>query len=325
VIQYAYRSKIKSFKFGPVHTVARRYSNYYIYRPGYQAPKKKAPTPKSQKFYSSKLIVTLLLIGSLLGLYFFQAKHTQAIEHKAQIAEAAQKAQNRQSFILEVQKIIDKNPNVDISVSAADLTNASSVKVGKSGAMDAASCGKVLTAALFLHDVEKGSESLSDKLGGYTARYQLQQLIQQSDDNAWLLLNDELGHAALDAYAQSLGLNSYDPDTNFIKSADMTALLQKLYSGRLLNQAHTKLLLTFMQNTNYEDFISQALPQNYQLYHKVGFVDGEINDAAIITGGRSKIVISIFTNNPKSSDGTDTAERAALIQNITKAAILYLN
>jgi beta-lactamase class A len=305
--------------------MSRRYSNYSIYSPSYQTARPVSPRAQKNSPISTKLLMAVLLVGALSGFYFFHGKHTQAVERKEAVAEAAQKAQNRQNFSNAVQKIINENSDTQISVSAIDLTDDSTVKVGKISAMNAASCGKVLTAALYLHDVEKGTQSLSDHFAGYSARYQLQQLIQQSDDNAWVMFNDELGHPALASYAQSLGLTSYDPDSNYISSADMAALLQELYSGQLLDQAHTELLLSYMQNTNYEDFIPPAVPESYQVYHKVGFVDGELNDAAIITNGKEKFVLSIFTNNPNVAKGSDTAMRAQLMQKITQAAILYLN
>jgi beta-lactamase class A len=305
--------------------MAQKYVNYHVYSPSHHA--RKPATSRKRKADQSKIkfLVAAAVASFLLGLYFVNVQHTQAIERKAASEEAAQKAQNRQSFVNRVQEIINQNPRVKLSVSAIDLSDGSSVHVGKSGAMNAASCGKVLTAALFLHNVETGSASLSDKLGGYSSRYQLQQLIQQSDDNAWVLFNDELTHSALATYAEQIGLNSYDPDTDFMSSTDLSLLLQKLYSGKLLNAYHTQLLLSFMQNTNYENFISPAVPDSYRIYHKIGFIDTEINDAAIITNGQQKFVLTIFSDNPAAADGSDTLERTELIQKITKAALTYLS
>jgi beta-lactamase class A len=256
--------------------MAQKYVNYHVYSPSHHA--RKPATSRKRKADQSKIkfLVAAAVASFLLGLYFVNVQHTQAIERKAASEEAAQKAQNRQSFVNRVQEIINQNPRVKLSVSAIDLSDGSSVHVGKSGAMNAASCGKVLTAALFLHNVETGSASLSDKLGGYSSRYQLQQLIQQSDDN-------------------------------------------------LLNAYHTQILLSFMQNTNYENFISPAVPDSYRIYHKVGFIDTEINDAAIITNGQQKFVLTIFSDNPAAADGSDTLERTELIQKITKAALTYLS
>jgi beta-lactamase class A len=302
--------------------MAQKYSNYYIYRPGIDAPSGSTLRKSSPDLGRRLVFLTWLFVLSF-GIYFVYSKHTQAISarHDASIAQAASEAAARQKFAAGVQQIIDKNPQSTYSVSVVDVNNGSSVKVGAGKAMNAASCGKVLTAALFLHEVEKNQVSLRDRLGGKTSRYQLQQLIQKSDDDAWVLFNNKLTHAALATYAHNLGLTSYEPDTDSISSFDMSVLLKKLYKGDLLNAEHTSLLLSYMQNTNYEQFIVPAVPPGDNVYHKVGFVDGEINDAAIITKDNRAFALTVFSNG---NDLSDQYTRAQTIQEITKAALNLL-
>jgi len=282
-----------------------------------QKPQKSGPSFR-QRF---SLIVWLLVVSFVV--YFAYSKHTQAITNarEATIAEAAKKSEAEAQFATQVQQIIDNNADATYSVSAVDIKTGASVKVGSGDAMNAASCAKVLTAVLFLHEVENGQASLTDQLGGKSSQYQLKQLINQSDDNAWVLFNDRLTHSALLSYARQLGLTSYDPSDDTISTQDMSSLLLKLYKGQLLGSRHTNLLLSYMQNTNYEQFIVPAIPPSDSVYHKVGFVDGEINDAAIISNGKSAVALSIFSNG---SDMSDQYTRAQTIQEITKAALNLL-
>jgi beta-lactamase class A len=303
--------------------MAQRYKNYYIYRPGMNTPNSRQKSKGTKKTFGQKLSLVIWLLVLSFSIYIAYSKHTQAItnEREATIAQAAKRSEAQQQFAAAVQSILDNDPTITYSVSAVDVSSGSSVKVGSGQPMNAASCAKILTAALFLHEAENGQTSLNSYLGGHTSKYQLRRLVQQSDDNAWVLFNDKLTHPALAAYAQNLGLSSYDPDTNTISAQDMSALLQKLYKGDLLNQSYTNLLLSYMQNTNYEQFIVPAVPTNYNVYHKVGFVDGEINDAAIITNGKQSITLSIFSNG---KDIFDQYARAQTIQQITKAALNLL-
>jgi beta-lactamase class A len=303
--------------------MAQKYKSYYIYRPGMNSYPGRQKSKKSYRTIGQKfsLVVWLLILSC--GVYFVYAQHTQAIsnQREASIADAAKRAAGQQHFATAVQQIIDNHPEVTYSVSAIDITSGSSVKIGSSAAMNAASCGKVLTAALFLHKVENNEASLNDKIGGKSSQYQLRQLIQKSDDNSWYLFNNKLTHEGLSDYALKQGLNSYDPDTDYISSEDMSSLLQKLYKGELLNPKHTRLLLSYMQDTNYEQFIVPAVPSSKHVYHKVGFVDGEINDAAIISNGHESVALTIFS---RGSDISDQYTRAQTIQEITKAALNLL-
>lgn len=50
-----------------------------------------------------------------------------------------------------------------------------------------------------------GKASLDDPLGAYTAEFQLQATLQESNNDSWLLIMDAVGHAELTAYAASMG------------------------------------------------------------------------------------------------------------------------
>ena len=257
----------------------------------------------------------LLLVGFIgfkIDISARSARHASALESQAQ------RLQQQKNLANSVARVLAANPDITFSVSAIDLSSNSYQNFGSSDPMEAASVAKLITAALYLHQVEIGRASLNDNLGDNTAGYELQQLIQQSDDTTWAMFNDELGHDALINYAQTNGWTSYDPDANTIDTADVAKLLQKLYQGKLLNPQHTKVLLSYMQNTNYEDLITPAVPSGDTIYHKVGLIDDDVNDAAIITNGRSSFMLVIFTDGHGAQDWD---ARALDMQQIAKAAI----
>ena len=279
------------------------------------------PSPKTagpSRRWLLKAIV-LLLVALPVGLLTFKINtHVKAADHQAVLAAKVQKQSQLEVFRKAANGVIAANPGITFSIAAIDLNSGASQDLGTSDSMEAASVAKLLTAALFLHQTETGQDSLNEQFGGASASYQLQQLIQQSDDNAWALFNDYLGHSALLTYSRQIGLASYDPDTNTITASDVALFLEKLYQGKLLSRSHTSLLLSFMQNTNYEGFITPAVPTGDTIYHKVGLVDDNVNDAAIITHGRQAFALVIFTDG----HGTeDWATRASLMQKIARSAI----
>lgn len=161
----------------------------------------------------------------------------------------------------------------------------------------AASTTKLLTALVYLGNVESGQASLNDQIGGLPAQQQLYAMVNRSDNDVWLLFNDRLDRNNLASFGQKHGLNSYDVTKNTINSNDMAILMTKLYHGELLNKEHTKLLLSWMQNTTEERFIPSAVPKTNSLYHKSGYLEDRVHDVAIIDNGSSPFAIVIYSKS----------------------------
>jgi beta-lactamase class A len=217
--------------------------------------------------------------------------------------------------------IIQDNSGITFGISMINLSDNSQLNYGETEPMEAASVSKILTATDFLNQVELGNESLGETLeDGNSASYDLQQMITVSDDNAWASLNDELGYDQLQDYANQLELDSYDASANNLSASDTATLLSQLYHGKLLDPTDTQLMLSYMKVANYRSFIVPAVPSHDTVYHKVGEVYDNVNDAAIITNGKQSIVLVIYTNGNGTYNWT---ERATLMQQITRAALRY--
>jgi beta-lactamase class A len=218
-----------------------------------------------------------------------------------------------------IQAILDANSQYQIGVAVVDLSqDARSGDVTEYGVRDkfvAASTAKVLAAAAYYHLVETGAATLDDPLGSYTAGFQLQEMIQQSDNDSWSLIMNAVGHEELTEYAASLGV-SYDPTTNTLSPAEMATIVSRLYSGTLLNAGNTAQLLSYMQDTNYETLIPAAVPADITVFHKYGLLGGELHDAAILTQGDAAYALVIYT---KGQGLSDDPERTEVIHQLTQA------
>ncbi len=217
-----------------------------------------------------------------------------------------------------INSIINQNTSMDISVSLIDLSNNQAEHYGDPTSYNAASTAKVITAVDFLQEVENGQQSLSETINGQTAQYDLQQMIVVSNDEAWEDLNNTLGYAQLQAYAQSIGTSNYQALANTDTSDDMALVLEKLYEGKLLNASDTQLLLSYMKEANYTQYIVPAVPATDTIYQKVGIYAGDLHDEAIIVDGNQAFVIAIFTYGPTTAD---FPARALVMQQITQDAL----
>jgi beta-lactamase class A len=238
------------------------------------------------------------------------------LRHAIAEASSGSEASQNAKLAASIQPIITNNSQLQIGVSMINLKTGTALNLGNTQPFTAASTTKILTAAAFLHSVEQGQNNLNETLGAYTAAYQLKEMINDSDNDAWAALNNQIGYPQLGAYAQSIGLSSFDVNANTITAANEALLLQKLYNGQLLNQSDTSLVLSYMQNTNDESLIPAALPAGATVHHKYGQLNGDLHDAAIISYDGQSVVFVIYTNAP---NGGAYTQQVGVIHQITQA------
>ena len=278
------------------------------------------PAPRRRRSRRPFMLVATAIVGfvvlSYAGVQIIQSNATaEASTKKLQARKAA-----TQQASATIRSLIATDESDMIGVAIENMKTGAVTTFGSADQFEAASTEKVLSAITYYHLVEKGTLSLDDTVGPYPASYQLQQMINQSNNDSWNAINDALGgNDELQAYATSIGLQ-YKVDGNLMSTKDMATLLTKLYTGKLLNADHTKTLLSYMQNTNDETLISSVLPSGLTIYHKYGeLVEGKTNvlhDAAIVTDGSNAYAIVIY------SDGkTGESVRAQTIAQIARSAI----
>ena len=278
------------------------YQYYRGYSPSYGP---RTPQPPKKKKSRRRLVLAGLFVSAFVVTVVFKtlSPAPDSKVHGAALVKTAAHAPipsvNQTALAAQVNQAINDNPGLEIGVSIIDTTSNQRYDYGLGNTQYiAASTTKLLSASLFLHDVEAGQASLNQSLGGATAQAEMQRMIVISDDAAWEEFNDLLGHPALEQYAHSLGMNSYDPDDNQITPDDLSLLLAQLYQGKLLNHQHTQLLLSYMAQADYKQYIGGVIPSGVKFYHKIGFLQDRFMDAAIIDNGKRPYVLVIFTKDP---------------------------
>jgi beta-lactamase class A len=212
-----------------------------------------------------------------------------------------------------VDSILDEAGDYRIGVALADVAGDAALTFGDTDVFTAASTAKLITAAAFYHLVETGEASLDDPMGDYDAAFQMEAMVNQSNNDSWLLLMDAVGYPRLIDYAASMGV-TYDPEQNLLTAADMALVLKKLHAGDLLNEANTAELLGYMQDTNNDDLIPAGSRAGIEVQHKYGEMDGDLHDAALLTYRGSTFALVIYTENP---EGFEEPEQAELIRELT--------
>lgn len=310
------------------------------YRPAYNPVNNSSNTSGGQGLpvYSKKrrfktVFLSVLLIAAIAGTAGLWAKEkilgTGQVDQKRQDAEPTStkkeaeapqlKAIDRIAVAAQLNEIIKKYPQMQISVSLTDLKTNDRVHAGVTDVFRAASTTKLLTAALFLRQTENGVHNLDQTVGSGTARTQLKLLIEKSDNAAWDSFDSMLGRSSLDKYAVEVGMQEYSAATNRTNSTDIALLLEKLYKRELLNEENTKLLLSHMQVASEQQYIVSAVPEGVAVYHKAGYLTDRVHDAAIIDDGKRPFVLVIFSNVQSGQYNYQTG--ATMMREITSAAL----
>ncbi len=272
------------------------------------------PAPPTHRPHRLRILGTVVIIGMVGVMYYHSQKHKTGTVAAAPATSHAALSQNISADA--ISDIIHGDSDDDIGVAVENIATGKLNTYGDTTPFTAASTTKVLSAVAYYHLVEQGQLSLSTVLGAYPVSYQLELMVNDSDNDSWQLIDDAIGTAARVAYAQSIGLN-YDADDNTLSAADMAKLLGQLYAGKLLNPQHTAQLLSYMQHTNNETMIPAAVPASLTVYHKYGELDtGELHDAAIISNGKTAYAVVIYTTGNSS-----VSTRTAIIKQLASAVI----
>lgn len=203
---------------------------------------------------------------------------------------------NEPALAVAISEIISTYPDHDIGVSLRDIKTGEAYDYGVQDQFIAASISKLLTAAFYLSKVESGEYTLEQNFGDETARSLIEKMIGRSDNDAWRKLNEELGKVNLEAYAHSKGYVSYESADNKIKPAEVSKLLDEIYNTKLLNRAHTDIILTAMKSGAEErQFIRPALAPDITVYHKAGWLKDRAHDTAIVEIENRPYILVVFT------------------------------
>ena len=151
--------------------------------------------------------------------------------------------------------------------------------------------------------------------GSCYTRAELDRRVGEYSDNtaAHILVRVDGGGDALNAYARAHGATGSEFwDPNVTTSGDLARLWQDEAAGRAGGDAAQQYLYPLLTNTAYEDGIPAGVPTGTTVVHKIGIIDGEVNDAALVTSGpHGAYVLTVCIEGGSWSDIADVARAVA--------------
>jgi beta-lactamase class A len=253
--------------------------------------------PKKAKIVKFTIAGITVVAISLITASIINSSHDSAQAKKA-TKPASLSANTVATMRTAIEDEIAQNKTTEISVTIVDLVSNDTYHYGSNGTYLGASVNKLVTATLYLHLVDQNKASLYTTIDGQKASPLLTKMIENSDNAAWVSLNHYLTASALNSWAAQNNWQSYNYDTNSFSSSDAAKLLASLYSGKLLSTTSKDILLGHMKHANETNLIVSNVPKENTVYHKAGWLNDHVHDAAIIDNGVRPYVLVIFTEAP---------------------------
>lgn len=151
--------------------------------------------------------------------------------------------------------------------------------------------------------------------GACFTRAELERRVGTYSDNtaAHILVRLDGGADALNAYAHAHGATESEFwDPNVTTSGDLARLWQNEAAGGAGGAAAQQYLYPLLTHTAYEDGIPAGVPPGTTVVHKIGILDGELNDAGLVLSGpHGAYVVTICTLGGSWSLLSDVARAVA--------------
>lgn len=223
---------------------------------------------------------------------------------------------------------VDRSLDGVIGVAILDLSSGKKFLLHADDVFPQASSIKIAVLAALYRQAQDGKLKLtdlytvqasdlvadSDIMGGLTpgvTRITLRDLatmmVAVSDNSATNVLIDRVGMENVNALLDSLGLAhtrlrrkmmdlkaAGEGRENISTPAEMMALLENLYRGKVLNQQMTSDFFK-MLSTHKESFIPRDLPEGLKIANKPGELEGVRNDSGVVFVENRPYVICVMT------------------------------
>jgi len=157
-----------------------------------------------------------------------------------------------------------------------------------------ASTYKMFVSYSVLKRIETGSMRFSDNVNGLNIDQCLQKIIIDSNNECAIALAERIGWQTVAAEGRALGATDLDWSKELWGTANDASIIPiKLARGEILTKEHRDYMLDLMQRQRFRSGIPAGTP--YTVADKVGFIDGWLNDAAIVYVPDRPYVLVVYT------------------------------
>lgn len=170
-----------------------------------------------------------------------------------------------------------------------------------------------------IFDIASESAELIDGEVAMTVRDAIEKSITISHNYAALLLTNRVKVSTIRLFLKNQGFNYSSVGQPPLTSAsDIASFYEKLYNGKLINKDYSEQMLSILKQQRLNDRIPKYLPDNIEVAHKTGEVEGFKHDAGIVLSPNSDYILVVLS---ESNNQQAASERIA---QVSKAIYAYV-
>ena len=157
-----------------------------------------------------------------------------------------------------------------------------------------ASTYKMFVLYSVLKRIDEGSMHFTDEVLGTNVDACLQTIIIDSNNECAIALSDRIGWIKIQDEGKALGATELDwREELYGTVSDAAVIPLKLAKGEILSESSRNYMLDLMKRQRFRDGIPAGTES--VVADKVGFIDGWLNDAAIVYSPAKPYILAIYT------------------------------
>jgi beta-lactamase class A len=148
----------------------------------------------------------------------------------------------------------------------------------------------------------------------------LERMVTLSDNTSAILLGSRVGANRINANLAALGMDTthYSVERMTTSALDMTHFMELVANGKAVSPAASADMLHLLLRQRVNDRLPRLLSDSVQVAHKTGNLPGVVNDAGILYGPSTTVIVAALV-----SDTTDETAAATAIAQIGLIANTY--
>jgi beta-lactamase class A len=280
----------------------------------------------SNKHVVMKIICVFFIIStSVLSLSFYLHKKGEAelSDRNFPYLNPARKAYDQRYLIVDVQFLRDwlkeySEQNQNVSVYFEYLNTGANISVNNSEFWPA-SLLKLPVAMAVAKKIERGEWNWTDKLliteqdknNRYGDLYKVpnntpvmiddlvHKMLTDSDNTAYFSLLRNMDAEEMSAIYKHLGLNNFLGEEGKISAKRYSVLLRSLYNSTYLSDNNSQRILSYLEETSFNNFLSSGIDEGVKFAHKFGISDERdvyLDSGIVFLQGRPYILTVIIQN-----------------------------
>lgn len=299
------------------------------------------------------IILFLLLISFFAGVLFIRDKKQNSFSNPYPLIDPSRNLIDQEHFFSTIEplrkdlkEIVAKHEKEGskIGVYFEFLNTGANVSINQESRFWPASLSKMPTAFVVMKKIELGEWKLDNELILYyedrndafgdlykkqagtrlTIEELLKELIINSDDTAHRMLIRNLEGEDFEQMLSALGMEDlYNKDYD-ITAKEYSRIMRSLYTSSFLKREYSTMLLTWLSETPFDDFLGGEVPKNVIFSHKIGEHDPGATylDSGIVYFPNRPYLLTAMIDT-KNSGGREKAKE--IMKELSKASYDYVS